>query len=1245
MNSDHSTPNPIKISLGGDLYETVKSVSDGSLESLGGYRLLDEIGRGGMGIVYRAEPVAGGACVALKTLQSMSPTSLTRLKAEFRALADLDHPNLIRLGELDATCKIPFFTMELVHGKPFDDYVGSGGDSLSALPEVCYNERRLRSALLQLSEGLVALHGAGLIHRDIKPSNVLVTSEGRVVLLDMGLVLETGASCSGNSQSEFAGTPYYMSPEQARGDSITPACDWYAVGVMLFEALTGIRAFTSKKINELLLEKSSRTGPNPIEVDRSVPEDLNELCAQLLQPLPSDRPSDQEILQRLQSQSASSNENSLWVGRDQELNALQCDWQDVRNGATRVVFISGESGIGKTSLVDHLVEHLRREENITVFRGRCYENESVAYRGFDSVIDSIASYLGRLPIDDLERVLPVNTDLLCQVFPVLEEVAKRSRMKTRSPSRMGDPREQKQKGINALRELISRLAQFSSVLIFIDDLHQGDEETAAIFRALLPSDDAPNILFLATYRREASDSKCLQLVRQCILPPNERSQLAEQREISIDRLSRDETIKLSKSLLQTFGVLDEDSATRVADEANGDPLFVRMLAEHLVSERSTEKTPRRETTSWTLASVIEKRIESLEPNERMALELLAAAGRPLEEEVLEATIDPEKKSVGLVRSLRVKRLIRRLSDLRSIESFHDKIREAVSRKLSARNLSIHCLKLARQMDLPTGKRNVEFLADLYRRGGEPIRAGDCYEAAAVNAQATFAFARATEYYQYALELLPPNVDRERSLRIGLAEVLANQSRSPESAKQYLAAAELAPANESMVLRQRAALRYLTSGHVDEGIAALRSVLEYYRLPWPTKRWNTLFGLVGRLGYLRVRGLRCKNQQTDKPTVDRSEDEKIEACWTAAAGFSLVDPLRGCFYIAETLIRSLRSASKATLPRDLGAYIGQVAIGGSKSRRATRQVLLANRALKMNRTEPYYRASLFMSRGIAALLRGQWSAARGNCDKAITYLEDERCHGATWEMATSRTFALWALQYQGNLIELRRRQPDLLRSSLESDDLFATLNFSTQVMAHLELSQNRSDETHRKLDEDCTRLSTHGFYIQHHNYILARTYAYLYENKASEAMNTIDGQWNKYRSAMLSQVQQVRIDHRQVLIRALIANAAANQDRKGMIAKAHREVSLLRRERAPWADALAMVFEASITNIQGQPAQASEKLRLGANMLHRVNMHLFANAALHHLHQRGKEENESKNWWDQQQVLEPDRMASMLLPGF
>ena len=197
-----------------------------------------------MGIVYEAFDAERRANVALKTLHHLEPTGIYQLKSEFRILADVSHPNLVRLHELFADDQTWFFTMDLVDGIQFDSWVARlRRDSPTNSSE--HWLAPLRAALAQLVEAVAVLHRFGKLHRDLKPSNVMLTHESQLIVLDFGLTVAPEAAFGAKTelQGALSGTPAYMAPEQALGLPVSAASDWYALGVMLFQALTGTLPF------------------------------------------------------------------------------------------------------------------------------------------------------------------------------------------------------------------------------------------------------------------------------------------------------------------------------------------------------------------------------------------------------------------------------------------------------------------------------------------------------------------------------------------------------------------------------------------------------------------------------------------------------------------------------------------------------------------------------------------------------------------------------------------------------------------------------------------------------------------------------------------------------------------------------------------------------------------------------------------------------------------------------------------
>lgn len=380
------------------------------------YELRRLLGEGGTGAVFLALDRETGEEVALKKLFRVDQRSVQRFKREFRSIANFHHPNLVKLYDLQREDESWFLTMEYVDGTDLHSELARELDARQALPANApdWNDAaritRLARAFQQLALGVHALHRAGMLHRDLKPTNVVIANTGRVVVLDFGLVREIAApEISVTHDGAIAGTPAYMPPEQARGLPLTPASDWYAFGVMLYEMLCGALPFEGKSPIVLLQRKLMEDAP-PLP-RTSAPRELADLCMALLDRDPQKRPAADRILSVLEGFSleggegsttsqAISEERSLLpdtsttvarpelFGRQPELAELRDALEMVRENRSAIVHVRGPSGSGKSSLIEHFLDDLHDAHDIhgrraVVLRSRCYERETMPFKALD----------------------------------------------------------------------------------------------------------------------------------------------------------------------------------------------------------------------------------------------------------------------------------------------------------------------------------------------------------------------------------------------------------------------------------------------------------------------------------------------------------------------------------------------------------------------------------------------------------------------------------------------------------------------------------------------------------------------------------------------------------------------------------------------------------------------------------------------------------------------------------------------
>ena len=718
--SDAPTPAGEPVELGG------RQVRPG--ETIGSYRFQRLLGKGGMALVLlTADP--DGQPVALKVLQGgKASTGLHRFRREFRALARLSHPNVIRVEGYGDYEGHPFIAMEYADGP---DLYQSLRRYRDMPPEQRW--RRVEAVLIELCQALNYIHRRGLVHRDLKPSNVLQTAEGRCKLTDFGIVKDLEDSAEPGKKTRV-GTWAYCSPEQIAGQPVDGRADLYSLGVILYTMLAGRRPFNADDMAGYLEVHRTQTPIPPSRYEPTVPRKLQDIALRLLAKAPRDRfQSAAEILYLLEqidpvAQSRAAPEDVAWelplVGRDAELGTINEAMRALSRGQGSVVLIEGGEGVGKTRLLRAGLDQARTR-GVPVLSYRAAPQDG-SYRLLMQIASDALRELG-------DRANPELAATIKRFFGADEEL-------------QGDARYQL---FDAIRDAFEQLLLEGPRVLALDDLQHAPPPLLALLsyliRATVSREDLP-LLFLASTRPgeevRGGDAAPASLVGAFLDGANLGVNPVA---VTLGALTPAEVARVVESLM---GPGEGASAltARLSAETSGNPLF---LAEFLRSLRqrgllaagpggrlvlTTDKT---EIATGHLEvppgvrQVVQRRLEALAEGERTLMQILAVSDRELDLDVLlDAALEPGEHADEEAEELWLDRLDalveagllveRRRDGVSRIDFVHRKMGDVVYRDLEpATRIELHRLLAglleARHPDSPL---MAEAIGEHFRRAGE-----------------------------------------------------------------------------------------------------------------------------------------------------------------------------------------------------------------------------------------------------------------------------------------------------------------------------------------------------------------------------------------------------------------------------------------------------------------------------------------------------------------------------------------------
>jgi len=615
----------------------------------GRYRVLRQLGRGGMGVVHLVEEDGRDRPIALKVLDAgrFSDSALRHFEQEFRLHTALTHPNLTEVFDFGRMPgpdgrAVPFFTMEFVDGEPIHRAFRPSDLDLP----------RLLRAIAQVGQALAYLHARGWIHQDVKPSNILVVGsdrEPRVKLMDLGLAGRPGEIPGGG---RIRGTPAYLAPEVARGGEPDPRSDLYSLGCTWFEILTGRTPFQAASAAESIRAHLVEEPIPASALNRAVPPEIDAMLRRLLAKDPAVRfPGVGPFLAALNEAAGGGLDVATpetrrrsvlgagFVGRESELARLDGWAAEAEAGRGRLVLVEGEAGVGKSRLI--------RE-----FQVRCQiRGQDVFVGGYEGADAAVGSLAGALRRASAARPAAA-AEVRARFGDVLDGL-----LGDGDPSGVAEGR-----ALDGLGCLVEDLARGAPLVLAVEDLHEADEPTCATLSHLARRVSAATtgrglpVLLLGTYRgAEVSRSSPL----FDLLAEGREAGVVE--ELFLGPLPMDDVRGVLRAMIGTPSVPDP-FVERVFDETRGNPLHVQeliaFLAEGGVIRPGTGESPAADALDGVplpgrIRALLERRLGGLDSD---AANVLRAAA------LLDArTVDPD--AVAAVTGLRGETVFDRVLEL------------------------------------------------------------------------------------------------------------------------------------------------------------------------------------------------------------------------------------------------------------------------------------------------------------------------------------------------------------------------------------------------------------------------------------------------------------------------------------------------------------------------------------------------------------------------------------------------------
>lgn len=1058
--------------------------SESHLERFGPYKVIDMIGRGGMGIVYRAENIFSGEIVAVKTIRVFRENLIQNIQKEIRILSQLEHSGIVRIfdGGL-VNCDRPWYAMELIDGENFREYcnrimkqsslpyedtntltgknVTSANSEATIAHESAITEtiesdglmnaihemhthhdrenfspsievtvwpkrllpqdyiRKITEIFYQLCSPLAYLHGKGIVHRDLKPENIIITNEGLVKLIDFGLNRRFNTVC-GREQLQYergvSGTVAYMSPEQIRGDEVDPRSDLYSLGCIFYEMLTGKLPVAGVTSTEIMLSHLMKTVIRPSEFIIGFPEDLENLLMQLLMTRKEERLGYADTLaasiSRLEILKTGQEIECVplftkpylyrpsFVGREDCFNAFALILSDLHEHKGGIVFIEGESGIGKTRLAGECARRAGESQCLVLAGATVSERHSRVFEPFHEVVEKIVTIHLEGGQSDNIPFLKENIHILQRFFPHL--ISFQEYINSFSPAEgpVSQSEVGKQRVFQILFELFTSATAYGPTVIVLDDLQWFDHLTLDFLEFCCEGERFQKfpLLFMITSRPEGESHRTKTLFqskhghrwRLKRLPAGDLGEMVR------SMLSLTQPPKKFSSLLARHTEGNPFYVSEYLHAAISNGVLVREFGGHwriqdehesIPLETIFEKMPIPEN----ILELIHQRLSVLEERSYSLLKRASVLGKRVKLDFLSVFSGSAQSD-----------FFDDISELQRLHIFeetenglyqfaHDKIREVVYKNIeSSVRKKFHARAAELLATAHDAEENAAMIAQHWYISGKPDRAAPWFRKAGKHSAHLYDLSSAEFFFQRYFELMKTETEDFMYSRIFYGfDVLFKMNKNEEALEQMGVVYDYAKNNGLVNLliscANKKGMIYVATGNIDGAISSLLEALDL-------AKENKVSEYMG-VSYANLAGSYQVSGETDKAIyyytkalpILRNYGDSDNSYGRSLSNLAIIYFREGDMEKAISLIRQAIRIYR-TINEKLNEGIAVYNLASMYSAQGKNQeayelyheALHIARFTKNRRTESAIMASL----GQLAMGRNELDEARGYCEDAL-----------------------------------------------------------------------------------------------------------------------------------------------------------------------------------------------------------------------------------------------------------------------